>query len=168
MPNLTVEDLIARAEIIDVAHAYATGIDRRDWRLYRSIFAEEVDLDFSTWGAEPGRMSADAWTASVRQGLSGFTATQHVLSNHVITLQDDEATCVTYMQALHYLVSEGGSDMQTLGGFYTNRLRRTPAGWKIHGCTLTVTWMVGDRGLFTLARERWDREQAQLELQRVN
>lgn len=160
MPTATLDELIARAEITDVIHAYATGIDRRDWQLYRSVFTDEVDLDFSSWGSEPARMSADAWTAGVQRGLSGFTATQHSLSNHVVTVHGDEATCVTYMQALHYLVIDSKQDMQTLGGYYTNHLRRTTTGWKIFSCTLTVTWAVGDRGLFTIARELWDREQA--------
>jgi len=159
MPALTMADLVARAEITDVIHCYATGIDRRDWKLYRSIFTDEIDLDFSTWGSPAHRSSADAWAAGVRDGLSGFTATQHTLSNHVVTLRGGEATCVTYMQALHFLDVEGHGEIQSLGGYYTNHLRRTANGWKIYSCTLTVTWQAGDRGLFALARERWDRLQ---------
>lgn len=47
--RLTLEDLIARAEISDCVHKYATGLDRRDWKLIRSIFTDEVHLDFSSW-----------------------------------------------------------------------------------------------------------------------
>lgn len=167
MPSLTIEDLIARAEVTDVMHAYATGIDRRDWQLFQSIFTDEVDLDFSSWGSEPGRRSAKDWAAGVCQSLSGFTATQHVMSNHVVTLNGDEAVCVTYMQALHYLLIDGKQNMQSLGGYYTNRLRRTATGWKIFSCTLTVTWMLGDLDLFRLARERWEQQKMSLESQKV-
>jgi hypothetical protein len=153
---ITLETLIARAEISDVVNRYATGIDRRDWGLYRSIFADEVDLDFTTWsGGEPRRMAADAWVAGVRDGLSGFDATQHQSSNHVHTIEGDAATCVSYMIARHYLIVDGDRRMQSLGGYYTNRLRRGPEGWTIHACTLTVTWEMGDRGLFLIAAERW-------------
>ena len=154
--SLTVEDLIARAEISDVVNRYATGIDRRNWALYRSIFADEVDFDFTTWsGGEPRRMKADDWVAGVRAGLSGFDATQHVSSNHVHTIEGEAATCVSYMMALHYLVEGGERRMQALGGFYTNRLLKGAEGWKVHACTLTVTWEMGDRGLFEIAQKRW-------------
>jgi len=153
---LTLETLIARAEISDVVNRYATGIDRRDWVLYRSIFADEVDLDFTTWsGGEPRRIRGDDWVAGVRDGLSGFDATQHLSMNHVHTIEGEDATCVSYMIALHYLVVDGDRQMQGLGGFYTNQLRRGPDGWKIHACKLTVTWEMGDRGLFQIAGQRW-------------
>jgi SnoaL-like domain len=161
MMSLTLETLVARAEISDVVNRYATGIDRRDWALYRSIFADEVDFDFTTWsGGEPRRLAADVWVANVRGGLSGFDATQHMSSNHVHTIEGDEATCVSYMVARHYLVVEGEGRMQALGGYYTNRLRRGPDGWKIHACTLTVTWEMGDRALFQTAGQRWAERQA--------
>jgi hypothetical protein len=154
--GLTLETLIARAEISDVVHRYATGVDRRDWVLYRSIFADEADFDFTTWsGGEPRRLAADQWVAGVRDALSGFDATHHLSSNHVHTIEGETATCVSYMAARHYLVDAGGRRMQSLGGFYANRLRRTAGGWKIEACKLTVTWEVGDRGLFQIAARRW-------------
>jgi hypothetical protein len=153
---LTLETLIARAEISDVVNRYATGVDRRDWALYRSIFADEVELDFTSWsGGEPRRLSADGWVASVRDALSGFDATEHISSNHVHTIEGETATCVSYMVALHYLVQDEKRLMRVLGGFYTNRLRREAGAWKIHACTLTVTWQMGDRGLFQIAARRW-------------
>jgi len=153
---LTLETLIARAEISDVVNRYATGIDRRDWTLYRSIFADEVDFDFTTWsGGEPRRLRGDDWVAGVRDALSGFDATQHLSMNHAHTIEGDDATCVSYMIALHYLVIDGDRQMQGLGGHYTNQLRHGPDGWKIHACMLTVTWEMGDRGLFQIAGQRW-------------
>ena len=157
---LTLETLVARAEISDVVNRYATGIDRRDWPLYRSIFADEVDFDFTTWsGGEARRLSADDWVAGVRNSLSGFDATQHLSTNHVHTINGETATCVSYMIALHYLLVDGERQMQGLGGYYTNRLRREPDGWEIHACMLTVTWEMGDRALFLAAGERWNKRQ---------
>jgi hypothetical protein len=155
---LTVQDLIARAEISDVVNRYATGIDRRNWPLYRSCFADQVEMDFTSWsGGEPRRISGDEWVAGVRQTLSAFDATQHVSTNHVHEIDGDEATCVSYMMALHYLAEGPAPDqrrMHGIGGFYTNRLRRSPDGWRIHACKLTVTWEMGDRSLFQIAQAR--------------
>lgn len=154
---LTVETLLARAEISDVVHRYATGIDRRDWSLYRSCFADEVEIDFTSWNGLPPRTArADEWVEGVRNGLSGFDATQHVSSNHVHTIAGDEATCVSYMMALHHIVDGDERKMQAIGGYYTNQLRRWPdGGWRIHACKLTVTWERGDRALFQVAQGRW-------------
>ncbi len=159
--RLTAEDLIDRAEIVETVHCYATGIDRCDWTLYRSIFADVVDFDFSSWSGAPGApLAADDWVARVGETLSAFDSTQHLLSNHRITLDGGEATCVTYMIALHHLVTGDLREMHAIGGFYTNRLKRTSEGWRIAACTLTVTWEMGDRGLFSRAAERGVRRPA--------
>ena len=153
---VTLDTLIARAEISDVVNRYATGIDRRDWALYRSIFADEVGFDFTSWsGGEPRTLRADDWVANVRDGLSGFDATQHISSNHVHTVEGEAATCVSYMIALHHIVEGDRRQMHGLGGYYTNRLRREAAGWIIHACKLNVTWEMGDRSLFQVAGQRW-------------
>ena len=154
--GLTVETLLTRTEISDVVHRYATGIDRRDWPLFRSCFADEIDLDFTTWsGGEPRRMKGDDWVEGVRNSLSGFDATQHVSSNHVHTIEGSEATCVSYMMALHHIVDGAERKMQAIGGYYTNQLRRGADVWRIHACKLTVTWEMGDRALFQVAQARW-------------
>jgi hypothetical protein len=153
--DLTMAQLIDRADITDLINRYATGIDRRDWPLYRSIFLPEVHADFSSWSGEPrSKLDADAWTAGVAKVLSGFDATQHVLTNFVITLHGDEATAVVYMSAHHHLVEDGVRKMHSIGGYYTHHLVRTSEGWRIADFTLTVTWEMGDRILFDRAAER--------------
>ncbi len=147
----TLQDLIDRAHISDTVLRYATGIDRRDWPLYRSIFADAVEVDFETWSHEPARIwTAEAWVASVRATLAPFDATSHMLTNHVITLDGDEATLTAHMVALHYFDGE----TQELGGFYTHRLRREATGWKICRCRLVITWERGSRSLFERAAAR--------------
>lgn len=161
-PALTLETLLDRAAISDVVNNYATGIDRRDWVLFRSCFADEGVYDFVSWsGGEPRNLKADDWVSGVAGGLSGFDATQHVSSNHVHTIDGDEATCVSYMMALHYIVEDGKRQMQSIGGYYTNKLRRTDGQWRIYHCKLTVTWEMGDRALFQIAQKRWQAKSAQ-------
>ena len=52
MAVLTLETLLERAAISDVVNAYATGVDTRDWALYRSVFADEIAIDFTSWSGE--------------------------------------------------------------------------------------------------------------------
>ncbi|WP_428310532.1 nuclear transport factor 2 family protein [Hydrocarboniphaga sp.] len=149
----TLADLLDRAAISDTIFKYATGIDRRDWPLYRSIFTDEVEFDFTSWRGVRETMRADDWIVSVRQTLACFDATQHNMTNPVITLAGDEATIVVHMVAMHHFEGE----MQQLGGFYTNRLRRDASGWKISACCLTITWEQGERALFERAAARGPR-----------
>ena len=150
--------LLDRAEISDVQLRYATGVDMRDWPLYRSCFTEDLETDFtSAMGGEPQRMKAEHWVETARRVISGLKATQHMITNHVITFQgDDEATCVAYVQARHHLPNDTGESDQTMFGYYTNRFVRTADGWKIRACKLTVTWNTGNWHVFDLARRRLD------------
>lgn len=152
----TAEDLIDRAEINDVLMDYAIGIDSRDWARYRAIFTDKVELDFSSWSGNPAApMAAEDWVAGVRNTLSGFDGTQHMLMNSVIELDGDRANVTLYMNAHHYLNIEGAHNMHSIGGYYTHRMIRTANGWLSEACKLTVTWESGDRALFAIAADRW-------------
>lgn len=152
---MTHDDLIDRANITDHVLKYATGIDRHQWALYRSIFADEITLDFSSWSGDPAsKTPADDWVAGVRATLEPFDATQHVLTNFVINLDGDSATCTCYMAAHHHLVVDGDRQMHSIGGYYIHELERAGDGWLIHKTNLNVTWEMGDRGLFELAAKR--------------
>ena len=153
--RLTLEALIDRAEISDVVLRYATALDSRDWGRYESIFTDPLTVDFSSWSGEPeATLPVDEWVALVRSTLSGFDATHHLSSNHVISLSGDTANCVSYMVARHYLIEDGEPLMHSIGGHYSNGLVREADGWKIRHCALTVTWEMGDRGLFEIAAGR--------------
>jgi hypothetical protein len=149
------KELADRMAITDLIHRYASGIDMRDWALYRSIFADEVFMDFSSYSGAPGtKMGADDWVAGCQRMLPGFDATQHSLTNFVYDIRDDEATVTVYMQAEHFIANTLGDASHTLGGYYLHRLRRGGDGWRIHATTLTVLWSRGNRHVYQLAAER--------------
>jgi len=129
--------LLDRMDIIDIHTRYATGVDRRDRELYRSCFTDEIELDMSDMGmGGPGRISADVWVEQAISLVSAFESTQHIITNHVISIEGNRATCTSYLQAQHY----NPQSMYTVGGFYTNTLVRTPEGWKISKLKLTPVW----------------------------
>lgn len=159
---LGIDDLIVRAEITDVQMEYARGIDARAWDRYRAIFADEVAFDFSSWSGIDQLMRADDWVARVRGNLSGFDATQHVLTN--LQFEPDSAgmNCRVQMMAIHVLIEGGAPQFQVIGGYYSNHFRRFDDGWRIDRCQLNVTWEKGDRALFARAKERWERMQGDI------
>lgn len=144
-----------RIDVAEVVYAYATGIDTRDWRLYRSIFTDEVEIDFSSWDGSPARrMRADDWVAGVQPLFHGLDATQHAMTNPLVTLEGERATCVMYMQAAHFLANHAGDAEFTIGGYYTDRLVKSATGWKLCGVTLTVLWSRGNKHIMALALAR--------------
>lgn len=145
--------LIDQAEIVEVQTRYATGTDSRDWDLFRSCFTEEVEIDFSDGFGQPvARLSADEWVKSTAPRMESFSATQHMITNHVITFDgEDRATCVAYVLAGHHRPNPTGGGEQTVHGYYTNTFERTADGWRISGVKLTPRWMTGNFGIFLTA-----------------
>lgn len=130
--------------VCDLKYRYAAGIDTRDWALYRSIFSDTVDIDFSSYsGRPPATMTADEWVAGVQPLFTGLAATQHSMTNPRLEVEGDRATLRMYMQAEHILDHGDPSAWFTIGGFYTDRAVRKNGGWTLTAVKLTVFWRRG-------------------------
>ncbi len=152
--------LLDRAAISDVVYAYATGLDRRDWKLFRSIFTDTIEMDFASVGLRVGLYDADDWVRDAARLFAGFAATQHTSTNHKHDVRGDDATCTSNMQAEHFVAREPddglaeGADRWTIGGYYTNELVRSADGWKLAKVTLIVTWQTGNPEVSRIALRR--------------
>lgn len=144
------ERLFDRAEIADVQLRYATGVDSRDWELFRSCFADEIEGDYSSvFGTPPARLSADGFVAMIAPVMSALTATQHMITNLAVTFEDSHhATVVAYVRAIHYNAAADGGTEQTVYGYYTNAFVRTVEGWRISKVKLTSRIQTGNPGVF--------------------
>ena len=101
-------------------------MDARDAALYRSAWADEIDLDLPPLGGLPlsGRLRADDYTADAIALVSEFKATQHVSTNHLIAVEGDRGSCICYTHATHYLPVEQGEPWLTVGVRYDLSARR--------------------------------------------
>ena len=115
-----------RQDISDVLVRYATGIDRRDWTLFRTIFTDDCELDYGEIGSWKG---VDAVTEFMQQAHALAGHTMHRLTNQVITVNGDEAQSRTYIDAL-IMVGDTGSGVNA-AGFYDDDFVRTERGWRI-------------------------------------
>lgn len=116
-----------RIALQDVMLRYAAGVDERDFDLYGSVFAEDVEiLDF---GPKPihGR---SAWVDYVKSALTQYGSTQHMLGPQLARIDGDLAECRTDVQALHNLIEPEGK-IFILWATYETEMRRTSEGWKI-------------------------------------
>jgi 3-phenylpropionate/cinnamic acid dioxygenase small subunit len=139
---VSAEDKSAVAECV---YRYAAGVDTRDWAMYRSVFADEVEFDFSSYGPgqQPVTMAADAWVAGVKIQFGGLAATQHMMSNPLVELEGDGARIMMYVRAHHVFDPEDPESYYTVGGHYRNRLVRECGDWKLVRVELVVTWRLG-------------------------
>lgn len=152
---MSADDKLAVSETI---YRYAVGIDTRDFALYRSIFADDVAIDFTSYsGGQATTMTRDQWLGGVVPLFSGLAATQHSMTNPLVCVDGDKATCRMYMQAHHVYDPTGPASWFTIGGYYDDTLIRSaqgPAGWLITGVKLTVLWRAGDPAIMVAARGR--------------
>ena len=116
-----------RWAVQDVMQSYAKGVDDRDLDLYRSCFADDVEV--VGFGEETVH-GGDAWRDYVVNALERFGSTQHMLSPVMAQIDGDVAECRTDVQAWHELKEPAGQTL-TLWATYLTRMSRTGAGWKI-------------------------------------
>lgn len=118
------------ARIGDVLIRYATGIDQKDWALFRSCWADEIDVDY----AEVGRFTdPDVFTDLMAQVHGNMGATFHRLSNFVIDVDDngDRASARSYVHAVLMLQPGDADNWIDVIGSYQDVLVRTSDGWRI-------------------------------------
>ncbi len=115
-----------RQDISDLLVRYATGIDRRDWPLFRTVFTDDCELDYGVIGAWQGVEAVAAFMEQVH-ALAGHT--MHRLSNQAITLDGDKATARTYIDGL-IMAADNTSGVNAIG-FYDDEIVRTEDGWRI-------------------------------------
>jgi hypothetical protein len=141
-----------RDAIRDVIITFAYGLDRADWDLYGSTLADELTVDFrESTGMEIRVWTRAEWCEFAARVLSGFTARQHLSTNHLITLHEDTARCLSYMFAQHYLPGAPGGDELTMHGWYEYELERRTVGWQITRLTQHYSWGTGNNSIFDAA-----------------
>jgi 3-phenylpropionate/cinnamic acid dioxygenase small subunit len=142
MDEKKLELLYDRKEIIDTLNRYATSVDTRDWDLFLTCYTDEMVADMVSVGFhEPLTMQSKEFLQIIRQAVDPFDSTQHLLSNFVIHVDADRATCVCYLQAMHFSEDDTGTHTVVIGGYYSHSLIRTPAGWRIDKYKVVKTWM---------------------------
>jgi 3-phenylpropionate/cinnamic acid dioxygenase small subunit len=145
------------AAVSNVMAQFAAGIDSCDWALYRSVFADEIELDYSSWrSGSLGRWKADDWVDRAARLFPGLSATRHSITNVWVTPVADEAGTESVLVranvcADHVIVAGGRTEVFTLNGVYHDRLTRSDDRWLIDHKRLVVEWCSGDRSLLERA-----------------
>ncbi|MBT3425133.1 MAG: nuclear transport factor 2 family protein [Gammaproteobacteria bacterium] len=116
-----------RIALQDVMLNYAAGVDDRDFDQYRACFTEDVSV--IGMGPEPVN-GLDNWMKFVRQALSKYASTQHMLGPQLAYINGENATTRTDVTALHVL-DQGAAKTFTLWATYRSEMIKVQGQWKI-------------------------------------
>ncbi len=118
-------------------YRYARAVDTKDWELYRSVFTEDAQIDYSSAGAIVGtRDDVVDWFAA---NFGVIPWSMHYITNVEILENDgDNAT----VRAMFYnpMQLPGMTETSACGGYYHHELVRTPDGWRSRGLREENLW----------------------------
>jgi hypothetical protein len=117
-----------KSQIEETCKRLVWAIDRHDWKLALEQFRKEVSF------------------------LPRLKATQHTLSNFLISEIDGDALCYSYVDGFHYLPNDKGENYWNVKGFYTQQLKKQNGKWVIHYMKLTPIYQSGNLQLLTIAQ----------------
>ena len=114
------------AQIAEVLVRYATGIDRRDWPLFRTCWTEDVEADYGAAGSFSG---VDEITEFMVRSHERMGDTHHRMSNFAIEVDGDTAKVRSYVHAVLVHNNDDPSKWIDVIGHYDDDFVRTPNGW---------------------------------------
>ena len=162
------ESALNRLGVIETCTRMAWHADQREWDALRDGFADQVLLDYtSLQGGEPASVSRDELVESWARLLGKLAATQHLITNHLVSVAGDTATCTAAFQATHLLPNAHGDPIWTLGGTYHFELVRDGPAWRISALTMTATWASGNQQIMSLAAGEDAKRQKKLPIARA-
>jgi uncharacterized protein (TIGR02246 family) len=136
---MNLQQLQDKIEIQELLARYARGVDTRDWELWKSVFTDDAELDYSSAGVPLGKR--DEIAAIFEQAFTGITWAQHFITNIEIELDGDDRAKV---RAMFYnpMQFPHKDEQSACGGTYEHEMVRTPEGWKSERVVEDNMWFV--------------------------
>jgi hypothetical protein len=158
MPSLTpypdavpidpAEELAIRALLV----RYASGIDTKDWRLFRRCFTDGCN---ARYGGQAWH-GADELTSAFDAAHAPLDASMHrVLNVAVLTFAGDRATTRSYCDAILVRRGAPGGPVLQVSGVYSDSLSRLGSGWRIADREFRAIRCQGSFGVLGLDESQW-------------
>jgi SnoaL-like domain len=129
-------------EIAALLHKYARGVDTKDWELWRSVFTDDAQIDYSSANGIVGtRDDVADWLS---RSFTAIPMSQHYITNIEAEVTGDTAT----VRAMFYnpMQLPGMAEMSYCGGYYHHEMLRTPDGWRSRHLREENAWFVNRPG----------------------
>ncbi len=139
-----------REEIIQLINLYGLAMDTQRWDLFDRIFTADVDADYGATSHWTDRTSFKRDFGSFHEL---FDATQHVMTNHLVTVDGDQAHSHTY--GMWRLIRHAAGDPPVWDGTgaYDDTWVRGADGWRIIKRTCRVVFWTGNSRVQTPMEE---------------
>jgi hypothetical protein len=132
--------LVDRAAISDLLFSYSRCVDTKNWGAFVANFTEDAVLEYP-WEGEWRRHEGRAGLAEkLDRSFARYHATQHISTNHQISVDHDTATSTSYLWSAHIRSADDQEDHWDVGGWYHCRYVRTPDGWRYTHLVLEAVW----------------------------
>ena len=129
-------------EIKALLDRYARAVDTKDWELYRSVFTDDAQIDYSSAGIPAASRDeiADLFSAA----FEPIPWTMHYITNVECDIDGDTAT----VRAMFFnpMQLPGMAEQSSCGGYYFHDLVRTPEGWRSRHLREDNAWFVNKPG----------------------
>ncbi|MDH4984710.1 nuclear transport factor 2 family protein [Aminobacter anthyllidis] len=128
-------ELAARDALRRLVTAYSRAVDRRDFKLLRSLYHDEAfeeHGDMFTGGP-------DEYMAFVEKALSSYAATAHYVVNTSFEIEGDRAEGEVYKINYHRTHAPDAHEVITASRSL-DRYRRDDGVWRFLGRSITLDW----------------------------
>jgi hypothetical protein len=129
-----------REDIIDLAVRYTWALDTRNVDELRSVFTPDATATLR--GVDCS--GVDSIIDRIGGSILRLDHTQHLVGNHQVTVDGDTGTHRCQLVGQHVLAGTDGGDNFVVGGYYEDRVVRTPDGWRIAHRVMQQTWCEGN------------------------
>jgi hypothetical protein len=143
-------DMDDRTAIIEAVDTIFDTVDAKDWEAVRSLFAEEVDVDFTSLaGGDPARITVDQLVGGWVTGLHKRKQSWHFVSHYRVRVTGDTAVANVKGYAWNRLDEGLGGGMWEVWGTYELSFARVVTGWQANAFRFTAQATRGDDNVRT-------------------
>jgi len=129
------------AAIVNLINLYPVAVDSQTWDLFDRIFTEDAHADFGGPAVWTDRATLKTAFAAIH---APFAATQHITTNHHVSVTGDRATCLSYVHGHFIRPVDGVRALFDSIGWYDDTLVRTADGWRIARRVCRSQWAGGN------------------------
>ena len=148
MTEKQIHQLEEKQKIVDLTIAYTWIIDQGPRERLREIFTKDAVFIIDTRHLN----GLDEIRGKIDRTLGGLSASQHIVSNHQVSIDGDTATSRCYLHAQHTRNGTEGGENYVMAGRYLDKLVRVDSQWRITERQLMIDWTEGNSEV--LARKR--------------
>ncbi|MDA0827716.1 MAG: nuclear transport factor 2 family protein [Proteobacteria bacterium] len=129
------QNLADQQEIYALSCHYMRGLDRLDRTLLHSVFSADAYCEYGFINGTPEVFIDYAITA-----LEGHIANHHMIGNHLIEFEGEEAFGEIYFNAYHKVPDASGPLDIVIAGRYLDRYVKINGEWKMAYRSERVDW----------------------------